>query len=87
MDEYTTLLGPARINIIPALPVAYAASHGGKTGPNPINSGKESAIVGRLARPKDEIEVYWFSEQPNGYITDELITLLGRKSGVLSEQV
>ena len=28
-------------------------------------------MVEQLARPKDKVEVYWFSEQPNGYITDE----------------
>ncbi len=27
-------------------------------------------MVEQLARPKDKVEVYWFSEQPNGYITD-----------------
>ena len=30
-------------------------------------------MVEQLARPKDKVEVYWFSEQPNGYITDELL--------------
>ncbi len=25
----------------------------------------------QLARPKDKVEVYWFSEQPNGYVKDE----------------
>ena len=28
-------------------------------------------MVDQLARPKDKVEVYWFSEQPNGYIGDE----------------
>ena len=44
-------------------------------------------MVEQLARPKDEVEVYWFSEQPSGYITDELLILIGRNSGVLSEKV
>ena len=30
-------------------------------------------MVDQLARPKDKVEVYWFSEQPNGYINDELL--------------
>ena len=30
-------------------------------------------MVEQLARPTDKVEVYWFSEQPNGYITDELL--------------
>ncbi len=25
----------------------------------------------QLTRPTDKVEVYWFSEQPNGYVTDE----------------
>ena len=28
-------------------------------------------MVDQLARPKDKVEVYWFSEQPNGYVRDE----------------
>jgi len=28
-------------------------------------------MVEQLVRPKDHLEVYWFSEQPNGYVTDE----------------
>ena len=24
----------------------------------------------QLPRPKDHVEVYWFSEQPYGYVTD-----------------
>ena len=24
----------------------------------------------QLARPKDQVEVYWFSEQAQGYVTD-----------------
>ena len=27
-------------------------------------------MVDQLARPKDQVEVYWFSEQPQGYIGD-----------------
>jgi alkanesulfonate monooxygenase SsuD/methylene tetrahydromethanopterin reductase-like flavin-dependent oxidoreductase (luciferase family) len=27
-------------------------------------------MVEQLARPKDKVEVYWFSEQPYGYVTD-----------------
>ncbi len=27
-------------------------------------------MVEQLARPKDKVEVYWFSEQPQGYVTD-----------------
>ena len=28
-------------------------------------------MVDQLTRPTDRVEVYWFSEQPNGYVTDE----------------
>ena len=28
-------------------------------------------MVEQLARPKDKVEVYWFSEQRQGYIGDE----------------
>lgn len=28
-------------------------------------------MVDQLARPKDKVENYWFSEQPNGYVRDE----------------
>ncbi len=28
-------------------------------------------MVQQLARPKDTVEVYWFSEQPYGHVTDE----------------
>ena len=27
-------------------------------------------MVDQLARPKDKVEVYWFSEQPQGYVSD-----------------
>ena len=27
-------------------------------------------MVDQLARPKDQVEVYWFSEQPQGYVSD-----------------
>ena len=27
-------------------------------------------MVQQLARPKDHVEVYWFSEQPYGHVTD-----------------
>ena len=27
-------------------------------------------MVEQLARPKDQVEVYWFSEQAQGYVTD-----------------
>ncbi len=37
------------------------------------NARKEKLMVEQLARPKDKVEVYWFSEQPNGYVTDELL--------------
>ncbi len=28
-------------------------------------------MVNQLARPRDKVEIYWFSEQPNGYVRDE----------------
>ena len=28
-------------------------------------------MVEQLARPKDKVEVYWFSEQPYGHVTSE----------------
>ena len=28
-------------------------------------------MIEQLARPKDKVEIYWFSEQPNGYVSDE----------------
>ena len=28
-------------------------------------------MVEQLRRPTEQVEVFWFSEQPNGYITDE----------------
>ena len=28
-------------------------------------------MVDQLARPIDKVEVYWFSEQPNGYVRNE----------------
>src|SRR5712691_4340065 len=31
---------------------------------------KEARMVEQLRRPTEQVEVYWFSEQPNGYITD-----------------
>ena len=30
-------------------------------------------MVQQLPRPKDKVEVYWFSEQPNGYVGAEEI--------------
>ena len=27
-------------------------------------------MVDQLARPKDKVEVYWFSEQPQGYVNE-----------------
>ena len=27
-------------------------------------------MVAQLRRPTEQVEVYWFSEQPNGYVTD-----------------
>ena len=32
-------------------------------------------MVDQLARPKDRVEVYWFSEQPNAYVRDEDLEL------------
>ena len=32
---------------------------------------KEASMVAQLPRPKDKVEVYWFSEQPYGPVTDE----------------
>jgi hypothetical protein len=28
-------------------------------------------MVEQLRRPTEQVEVFWFSEQPNGYVTDE----------------
>jgi hypothetical protein len=27
-------------------------------------------MVAQLRRPTEQVEVFWFSEQPNGYVTD-----------------
>ena len=27
-------------------------------------------MVEQLRRPTEQVEVFWFSEQPNGYVTD-----------------
>ena len=32
---------------------------------------KEALMTEQLRRPTDQVEVYWFSEQPNGYVTDQ----------------
>src|SRR5215813_13365599 len=32
---------------------------------------QEARMVEQLRRPTEQVEVYWFSEQPNGYISDE----------------
>jgi hypothetical protein len=38
---------------------------------DPIHIHKKDALmVEQLRRPTDQVEVYWFSEQPNGYVTD-----------------
>jgi len=31
-------------------------------------------MVEQLRRPTEQVEVFWFSEQPNGYVTDEALT-------------
>ena len=31
---------------------------------------EEALMAEQLRRPTDQVEVYWFSEQPNGYVTD-----------------
>ncbi len=30
-------------------------------------------MVEQLRRPTEQVEVFWFSEQPNGYVTDEAL--------------
>ena len=32
---------------------------------------KEALMAEQLPRPKDKVEVYWFSEQPYGHVTNE----------------
>src|SRR5712671_6916928 len=32
---------------------------------------QEARMVEQLRRPTEQVEVFWFSEQPNGYVTDE----------------
>src|SRR6266571_1855261 len=34
------------------------------------NHRKEAFMVQQLLRPKDRVEVFWFSEQPYGHVTD-----------------
>ena len=36
-----------------------------------VENSEGTPMVDQLTRPNDKVEVYWFSEQPNGYITDE----------------
>src|SRR5947208_13110053 len=32
---------------------------------------QEARMVEQLRRPTEQVEVFWFSEQPNGYVSDE----------------
>jgi hypothetical protein len=34
---------------------------------------KEAFMAEQLPRPKDMVEVYWFSEQPYGHVTNEYL--------------
>ena len=51
-------------------PVLYQMAAVGYTR---LNAREEKLMVEQLARPEDKVEVYWFSEQPNGYVSDELL--------------
>src|SRR5262249_7842255 len=39
-------------------------------GPLPTQWQKGACMVDQLRRPTEQVEVFWFSEQPNGYVTD-----------------
>ena len=70
MEQCRPSLGQKPQSRFPLRLVLYRMATAGYT---MRNAGKEELMSVQLARPEDKVEVYWFSEQPNGYVTNELL--------------